>query len=209
MTFAAGVILGAVGAPPIDALAAAIAGHVRAVRETAAASPPGGGPAWDALLGHYRLAAFDSNERATVVRCLRLSRGATPGEVRMVLASLATWAAGEASRLASNPALAMEVAGLRAWIDGLVDRELGEYERSIGVAPAPAAPPAPASAAPSLGSIFANAQQTSKEVPWANMKFEQVATLTCVHCGGPQERPMDFMCKYCRRPIAGSILPTT
>jgi hypothetical protein len=200
----------AMGAPPVDALAAAIAGHVRAVRETAAASPPGGGPAWDALLGHYRLAAFDPNERATVVRCLRLARGATPGEVRMVLSALAGWASGEAARLAADPALAPEAARLRAWLEGLVERELGEYERSIGVAPPPAQAPAPPpAAAPSLGAIFANAQQTSKEVPWANAKYDQTATLTCVHCGGPQERPMDFMCKYCRRPIAGSILPTT
>jgi hypothetical protein len=145
------------------------------------------------------------------VQHFRLTRGATPGEVRMVLASLAAWATGEAMRLAQDPALAHEAAGLRTWIDGLVDGETREYERSVGVvAPPPAAPSPPAGpAAPSLGSIFANAQQTSKEVPWANMKYDQVATLTCVHCGGPQEKPMDFMCKYCRRPIAGSFVPTT
>jgi hypothetical protein len=200
------------GAPAIDALASALVAHVRAVRDTAAASPAGGGPAWDALLQHYRLAPFDPRERAMVVQHMRLARGATPGEVRMVLTSLVAWATGEAARLAQDPALAAEVPGLRAWIDALVDGETREYERSIGVAPPPPAPvalPVPAPAAPSLGSIFANAQQTSKEVPWANMKYEQVATLTCVHCGGPQEKPMDFMCKYCRRPIAGAILPTT
>jgi hypothetical protein len=199
------------GAPAIDALASAIVAHVRAVRDTAAASPAGGGPAWDALLHHYRLAPFEPRERAMVVQYLRLTRGATPGEVRMALAALVAWATGEANRLAQDPSLAPEVPGLRAWIDALVDGETREYERSIGVvAPAAAPPPAPAPgpAAPSLGSIFANAQQTSKEVPWANMKYETVTTLTCVHCGGPQERPMDFMCKYCRRPIAGSTLPT-
>jgi hypothetical protein len=74
------------------------------------------------------------------------------------------------------------------------------------VSAAAAAPAQPA--APSLASIFANAQQTSKEVPWANVKHKNVATLTCVHCGGPQEQPADFMCKYCRRPIAGSLEPT-
>ena len=74
------------------------------------------------------------------------------------------------------------------------------------MAPAPAAPAAPA--APSLASIFANAQSTSKEVPWANMKHQSVLNLNCVHCGGPQEQPQDFMCKYCRRPIAGAIKPT-
>jgi hypothetical protein len=58
-----------------------------------------------------------------------------------------------------------------------------------------------------LGSIFANAQQTSKEVPWAGQSYKTVGTLTCVHCGGPQQQPTDFMCRYCRRPIAGSIKP--
>jgi hypothetical protein len=198
------------GAPAVDALASAIVAHVRAVRETAAASPAGGGPAWDALLQHYRLAPFDLRERAMVVQCLRLTRGATPGEVRMALAALVAWATAEAGRLAQDPSLAPEAAGLRAWIDALVDGETREYERSIGVVPPPPAPApaAAAPAAPSLGSIFANAQQTSKEVPWANMKYETVTTLTCVHCGGPQEKPMDFMCKYCRRPIAGATLPT-
>jgi hypothetical protein len=198
------------GAPAIDALAAAIVAHVRAVRDTAAASPAGGGPAWDALLQHYRLAPFEPRERATVVQCLRLTRGATPGEVRMVLASLVAWAQGEAGRLAQDLSVVGELPGLRAWIETLVDGETREYERSIGiVAPAPVAAPPAAPATPSLGAIFANAQQTSKEVPWANMKYETVTTLTCVHCGGPQERPMDFMCKYCRRPIAGATLPTT
>jgi hypothetical protein len=40
------------------------------------------------------------------------------------------------------------------------------------------------------------------------MKYKSVLNLNCVHCGGPQEQPQDFMCKYCRRPVAGSIKPT-
>jgi hypothetical protein len=126
----------------------------------------------------------------------------------MALAGLVAWARAEVSRVGHDPALASELPSLSAWIDGLVDRETREYEASIGVvAPPPA--PRPNPAAPSLSSIFANAEQTSKEVPWANMKFDTVATLTCVHCGGPQEKPADFMCRYCRRPIAGSFVPTT
>ena len=128
----------------------------------------------------------------------------------MALSSLVGWGRSEAGRLGQSPGLASELPGLHAWLDGLVDRETREYEAAIGVPPpAPVASPSrQAPAAPSLASIFANAQETSKEVPWANMKYEQVATLTCVHCGGPQEKPSDFMCKYCRRPIAGAITPT-
>jgi hypothetical protein len=131
----------------------------------------------------------------------------------MTLAGLVTWARSEVSRLGQDPALANELPPFTAWIDSLIDRETREYEASIGVvappAQAAAAAPRPNPAAPSLSSIFANAEQTSKEVPWANMKFDTVATLTCVHCGGPQEKPADFMCRYCRRPIAGSFVPTT
>jgi hypothetical protein len=94
----------------------------------------------------------------------------------------------------------------------LVDAEVSAYERALGIPPSvPMAAPVVAAAAPagpSLASIFANAQQTSKEVPWAGMKHKSVVNLDCVHCGGPQEQPQDFMCKYCRRPIAGSIKPT-
>jgi hypothetical protein len=194
---------------PIDALDAAISQHVHAIQSTAAASPAGGGPAWDGLLRHYGVPALDARERETIARQMRLSRGATPAEVRRALEALVAWAQRELDRLALEPAAAASpaMARVRSRLGALLDAETAAYERSIGLAPPPpafAAPPA-APAAPSLASIFANAQQTSKEVPWANAKYKQVATLTCVHCGGPQEQPQDFMCRYCRRPIAGTI----
>jgi len=182
-------------------LEGAVQQHLQYIVRTAQTSPAGGGPAWDALLQHYGVRPFDASERAMSVKYMNLARGALPGEVRVVLEGLRDWA------LAQPGADAM-----RGEIDALVDRETARYEQSIGIVapPEPAAPAGPA--APSLGSIFANAEQTSKEVPWANMKYKQVATLTCVHCGGPQEQPRDshglsFFCKFCRRPIAGSIEP--
>jgi hypothetical protein len=78
--------------------------------------------------------------------------------------------------------------------------ELALQHRIATLVPAVDAAPA----GPSLGSIFANAQKTSKEVPWAGQVYRSVMSLNCVHCGGPQEQPQDFMCKYCRRPIAGN-----
>lgn len=196
----------------VDALNAALQQHLQYVLGAAASSPPGGGPAWDAVLVYYRVTAHDAGERQMIVQYMRLQRGATPAEVRAVLEGLRTWAMGEIERLRADPALgaSQELGQFHAHVQALVDRETSAYERSIGIVP-PVAPPAapPKPAAPSLGSIFANAQQTSKEVPWANMQYKQVATLTCVHCGGPQETPLDFMCKFCRRPIAGTIKPTT
>ncbi len=173
-----------------EALSASLAQHLRYIFDTASSSPAGGGPAWTALLAHYGIAPFAADERAMSVKYMHLTRGALPSEVRIVLEGLRNWATREFQSLdAPNTALQYEIAGL-------VDREVARYELAIGVF-----------AGPSLGSIFANAQDTSKEVPWANMKYKQVTNLTCVHCGGPQEQPKDFICKFCRRPIAGSIEP--
>jgi hypothetical protein len=191
---------------PIESLDAAITQHVSTIHSTAAGAPPGGGPAWDGLLRHYGITPFDPQERGMIVSGMRLSRGAVPAEVRVALQGLQTWAQQQLGAFGQDPS----AYGLRQRVAELVDRETSTYERMLGIPPPPppqpAAPPAPV--APSLGSIFANAQQTSKEVPWAGQKYKQVITLTCIHCGGPQEQPMDFMCRYCRRPIAGTIKPT-
>lgn len=204
---------------PVEALEAALAQHLAAVQRAAFNSPPGGGPEWDGVLRHYGHAALDPQERSTIVSCMRLSRGAVPAELRMVLVGLQAWAQGQVDQLRASGAAHGSPAfeRLEARVRGLVDDEMPGYERALGIAPSAPAPSAPAPApiavavapaGPSLASIFANAQSTSKEVPWAGMKYKAVANLNCVHCGGPQEQPQDFMCKYCRRPIAGSIKPT-
>jgi hypothetical protein len=199
---------------PVEALDAALLQHLSAIQRTAISSPPGGGSEWDTLLRHYGHAAFDPQERTMIVSCMRLSRGAVPAELRVVLIGLQAWAQGELGRLRASGAAhgSPTLPGLEQRIASLVDLEVGAYERALGIPPsAPMTPPAvtpAAPAGPSLASIFANAQQTSKEVPWAGMKYKSVVNLNCVHCGGPQEQPQDFMCKYCRRPIAGSIKPT-
>jgi hypothetical protein len=187
-----------------EALEGAIAGHVAAIRDAALSSPAGGGDRWDAMLRHYGIAPLEAHERAMIVEALRLPRGAAPAEVRMAFAGLEAWANGALTNVAPDAAADR----VRGSLTGLADRETQRYERDLGLAPPPApraAPPPPT--APSLGSIFQNAQQTSKEVPWAGVQYKQVATLTCVHCGGPQEQPLDFICRYCRRPIAGAPKP--
>jgi hypothetical protein len=113
---------------------------------------------------------------------------------------LQSWAQGQLQQVQGG---AVTTVGQR--IQALVDQETAAYEKSIGVAPPPPLPasPPPTPAAPSLASIFQNAHTTAKEVPWAGQTYKNVATLTCIHCGGPQQQPLDFMCRYCRRPIAG------
>jgi len=198
---------------PVEALDAALAQHLSAIQHAAISAPPGGGGGWDALMRHYGHAAFDPQERAMIVSCMRLSRGAVPAEMRVVLIGLQSWAQRELDRIRAAAAGAADgapnVDALQHRIAMLVDGEVSAYERALGIPPsAPVAAPAPAPAAPSLASIFANANQTAKEVPWAGQTYKSVVNLNCVHCGGPQEQPQDFMCKYCRRPIAGSMKPT-
>ena len=206
---------------PVEALDAALAQHLSAIQHAAFSAPPGGGGAWDTLLRHYGHASFDPQERAMIVSCMQLTRGAVPAELRVVLIGLQGWAQRELDRLRATGVAngSPNVDGLQHRIAMLVDAVVSAYERALGVppsaplAPVPIAPIAPivaaaAPAGPSLASIFANAQQTSKEVPWAGQTYKSVVNLNCVHCGGPQEQPQDFMCKYCRRPIAGSIKPT-
>ena len=199
---------------PVEALDAALSQHLSAIQRAAISSPPGGGPEWDGILRHYGVPAFDAQERAMIVSCMHLQRGAVPAELRVVLTGLQSWAQRELDALRTNPQASMSAAFhvLQQRISALVDGEVFAYERALGIPPPPpmpaAPPPPPAPAGPSLASIFANAQQTSKEVPWAGQKWKSTGTLNCVHCGGPQEQPQDFMCRYCRRPIAGSIKPT-
>jgi hypothetical protein len=186
-------------AASVEALAASVEQHARWIVETAMGSPPGGGPAWDGLLRHYGIVPFPPEERQASVQNLRMSRGAIPGEVRAALDGLKNWALGQLPHAPGDPG------PLHARLQGLVDFETQRYEDAIGIA----RPVLQAPVGPSLASIFANAESTSKEVPWANMKYKQSFALTCVYCGGPQEQPLDFMCKYCRRPIAGLTKPTT
>jgi hypothetical protein len=196
----------------VEDLEAQVASHTRAILDAAASSELGGGPNWDRYLAHYGLSPFPGDERAAVVRALHMTRGATPGEVRMLLGALATWIQKEVTRLSRDPSCAghPRLTMIHAGATSLADRETANYERAVGIGappPAPAAPagpPPPPPGMPGLGAIFANAQTTSKEVPWANMKYQQSSVLTCVHCGGPQEAALDFLCRFCRRPIAGA-----
>jgi hypothetical protein len=196
---------------PVEQLHAAITQHVGAIHRAASSSPAGGGPEWDGLMRHYGLAPLDPAERAAIVSGMRLSRGAVPAEVRIAFVGLCTWATREIERLRADPTAAASprLSFVEQRVRELVDQETAAYERALGIPPPPPPQPAPAvPGAPSLASIFANAHQTAKEVPWAGQTFKTTTNLTCVHCGGPQEQPADFMCKYCRRPIAGSIKPT-
>ena len=104
--------------------------HLKAIHDTATASPPGGGPAWDALLEHYGVQGVGAQERAMVAQAMRLGRGATPGEVRMVLQAVVNWAQAELSRLAAEPSAARSprLPWLNQQLSSLVQVEMQRYE---------------------------------------------------------------------------------
>ena len=53
-----------------------------------------------------------------------------------------------------------------------------------------------------VASVFANAVETTKQTAWANAKTDASVTLVCAECGAPQERALDFKCRYCRASYA-------
>jgi len=183
---------------PKSQLLAAVSDHVAAVHRTALASPPGGGPAWDALLAHYQLAGVGLAEREATVRGMGIQQGAVVAEVFMVLSALARWGRHQIGLLGGDPTLDAELAAMP-------QRETARYEVQLPrVAPAaPSAPAAPQAAGPpGLAAIFQNAASTSQRASWAQPR-EYEAVLSCPHCGAPQQEIRKFVCSYCHRPLGG------
>ncbi len=62
-----------------------------------------------------------------------------------------------------------------------------------------------------VASVFANAVETTKKTPWASAEAaakaassrgESSVTLQCSRCGAPQEKTLEFTCRYCGTPYA-------
>jgi hypothetical protein len=171
---------------------AAFEQHLRFILDNAAAAPPGGGQPWDGVLAHYGYRPLPAQTRLNTARDLGMQRGAIPDEVKMVLEGMQSWAQTQLADVARVPfavddPLYMQLVGRAA---GLVFYESERYKSQV----------APKKT-PSVGSIFANASSTAAETPWANVSVQRVAALACVQCGAPQEKPLDFKCRYCRQPM--------
>ena len=126
---------------PVSSLEAALAQHLEAIQRAAYGAPPGGGPEWDAMLRHYRVSALDPQERAMIVSCMHMQRGAVPAEVRVVLAGLQAWLqqALEPLRASGSPLFS----ALQQRAASLVDTEIAGYERAVGIAASQPMAPAP------------------------------------------------------------------
>ena len=93
---------------------------------------------------------------------------------------------------------------MRQTLAELPERETAEYARRMGIVlpDTSVANPAPP-AAKKASSIFANAKATSKDQPWkANAAtYKQSYSMSCVHCGAPQQVELDFICRFCKKPV--------
>ena len=176
-----------------------VAGHVRWIRETALAAPPGGNRTWDRVLAHYGASADPPVTRLEDVAKAGQSRGATLKELRRALEAMSAGAARELDAIASaadpaNAEIETRIGRLRGWLSRLADEETNRFAAAV-------CPPKAAVAA-SVGGIFANVQATAKHTSWANVKFDAASVLSCPACGAPQERALDFTCRYCRGSMA-------
>jgi hypothetical protein len=178
----------------LGVLDARISEHVSAIVGTARSAPPGGGHGWDRLLAFYGVGPEGVRARVDEVRRLGLQAGAIPGEVRRALASMVARAEAELRRLAALAPADPRVATITVRLSRLVEEEGARYERSARCQ--------------RVASVFANAAVTSKQVPWAGQVIDAAIALACPACGAPQERPLDFQCRYCHAPMARSAEET-
>jgi hypothetical protein len=178
-------------------------GHVRQVVQTASEAAPADDPAWSALRAHYRVAADPLLARWVASLNPARPRGASVEELRGVLEAAAAWARSELfafGQQAAGAAAHPIYARVEARLSRLALDEAVRYREAL-VARALHQPPP--GAAPAVGGIFANAARTAQDTPWAAayQAGAQTASLICPHCGGAQERSLDFTCRYCRKPL--------
>jgi hypothetical protein len=171
----------------LDELDARVAEHVAAIHATAQAAPPGGGHAWDRLLAFYGVAPDDARDRVGQVQRLSIERGAVPGEVCRALTAMVQRADGALRGLVAGVPTEPRASALSTRLARIVAEEGARYEASLRRR--------------QVASVFANAATTSKQTPWANRGVDAPLVLSCPACGAPQERALDFQCRYCHAPM--------
>ncbi len=177
--------------------------HVKYLRDTAVASPPGGGLQWDQALAFYQVQPDSTVDRLRVIQGTRQHRGASTEEFRRVMEKLAAFAKDELSTLLGTQRI--NDAESRRKVDGLHDRInlLATAQGTVYASQVGAAMAGESSVGASVGGIFANAINTAKLTPWSNIHIDPTTVTCCKTCGAPQEKPLDFKCRYCRQALFG------
>jgi hypothetical protein len=195
----------------IEALDQRFEQHVGFLRARALACPPGGARPWDEALTHYQVSGDPAHVRVQSARDSGQRAGATVEEFRRAIEALARFAgdelertlaglgydAGSAAQHRGSPdgaLCAQRVEMFRARLRSAVEVEAERYGREVGAGEHK-------TVGASVSSVFANASATAKLTPWANVKVDPATVMTCWTCGAPQERPLDFKCRYCRNAL--------
>jgi hypothetical protein len=180
-----------------------VEGEVQLVIRAAGEAAPADDPAWSALRTRYRVPADPLLARWVASLNPARPRGASPEELRGVLEALSSWAQSElfafgqrAPGAAGHPIFAR----VQGRLARLALDEVVRYREALVARMIHQPPPG---AAPAVGGIFANAARTAGATPWAEayQAGAQTASLCCPHCGGAQERSLDFTCRYCKKPL--------
>lgn len=177
--------------------------HVKYLRDTAAASPPGGGTQWDQALAFYRVTPDSTVDRLRVIQGTGQHRGASTEEFRRAMETLAAFAKDELSKTLATARVndaesRHKVEVLNERLRLLPSAQCTVYASLVG-----AAVHGESSVGASVGGIFANAVNTAKLTPWANIHIDPSTVTCCKTCGAPQEKQLDFKCRYCRQPLFG------
>lgn len=180
-----------------------VEGHIRHTVQTAQQAAPTDDPTWVELRQRYRVAADPLIARWVASLNPTRPRGASSEELRLVLEALSAWAMGELQAFrqqAKGVENNLIFQRIYTYLTQFPLQEIVRYREAL-VASSLGQPAA--GAAPAVGGIFANAAKTAAETPWAAtyQQGAQANTLVCMHCGSAQERPLDFLCRYCRKPL--------
>ncbi len=83
----------------------------------------------------------------------------------------------------------LHVGALRYRLSTLGDKETHDYIASLTVRSA-------------VSSVFANAKASAALQPWKQVEYKAGFTYVCVHCGAPQQAPLNFVCRYCNQHVS-------
>ena len=174
--------------------------HLEYVLETARTCPPSGSAKWTEVMERYQVTPADVPDRTARISNHKNAQGALPKDVRKVLKAVVGMASASLGQIHSqmggalqaDAGLAGQAQGLGSRLEGLVKQKVQDYKERIKP-----------EASGSVSSIFANATETAKMTPWADMKWDRNMTLSCVGCGAPQDNPLDFQCSHCGGHLVG------
>ena len=184
----------------LDSFEATLRNQIAFVLHTASGCPPGGGPAWDEVLGHFGIQGVGPDRRGPLAASRGLMRGAFPEELEQVMLALSHMAWNTLQGMHAwglthdRPELQAKWQALAQRVQVLAAEQRGAYEAELKPKPAVGA---------GVAAIFANARATAQINPWGHLSYSDRLTLTCPGCGAPQQAALVFDCRFCGNSLFG------